>query len=755
MINHLMTKRLKIWVYIFLAYTTPLFAMSTDLKNDNPGNETFSAYIGKGYNILFGYPLPNNELIEDPGFRKEIFDTRNSLDIINNVACQKDEYFSFVEDINDVTELAMDNINVEELNTNIIPFSASMPYKSYFTDLEIKRKKYIVAQNTCVHTYVTHNLRDSAKNINKDFLLVTDKLPILSKEKIEKECQKMLYLYNSNNERCSKSIRPWVDFFQKYGTHLVVSAHFGGKTFNSLEISLDKLEEIKIYSYKYAIRNVPYLNVFKAPLLLQEVVKRKGRGGGTGLSSGSSSGLSGATNRQDGETRRTRRNVIEGKNSSLDIKGGNQMDEEWKELTYEVWKNSIYTNMRPVHLDLISLSSFMRIEKKQSYDIGLAYYNNLYSMDKENYYLSRDITDVLSDGKQITGSGKGSLILSCPVGYVKSTGFIFTFDTSEKIKGSNGKEGRMNIYPCHNKGEYDISCLYINKNVHVISFGWMYCVKHSFVKFETIHAKRSYTSHGKNAHGKNAHGKNAHGKNAHGKNAHGKNAHGKNAHGKNAHGKNAHGKKAHGKKAQGKKAQGKKALEKETLEKEALKKKALEKEAIEKEALKKKALEKEAIEKEALEIKCSDGYTLAFGFKIKLEKEKNLENVKIKPCALGDSKCIISHTKNNSEYLLWGFCVPLSFHSIRSLQVTYIEESHVTSDVQGSCSDQYKNKYDNIFLGFSFSFDKELENFEMFPCTMKSKHCVSKIGKKKIKNYIGMLLLCRNDGGVKRNFTHY
>ncbi|EUD67019.1 hypothetical protein C922_02603 [Plasmodium inui San Antonio 1] len=711
MINHLSTKRLCVWVFLLLTLCRDRKSgvsgkserISTPNNRSDPNkpsypidrgtDEPFSKYIGKGYDILFGYPLPNNELVEDPGFRKEIFDTRNSLDIISQIACHRDEYFSFLEGINNVTHLAMDNINVEDLNTSIIPFSASMPYRNYFSELEIGRKKYLVAQNSCVHKYVTYNLRDSTTHISREFLRETEKLPILEKKANEQECLDRSDLHSATNEQCAGSIKTWIDFFQKYGTHLVVSAHFGGRSFNSLEVSGRTMEEAKIYSYKYALGNVPNLDVFKAVWLLQRGPKRGGTEGsvdsaGDHIFKQQHNQL---TDDPLNEPPPTREDALGEKPPSLDIRGGNQTYDGWNQLTYTVWKESIYTNLLPVHLDLISLSSFMRMEKKESYDKALIYYNSLYGMDKEKYYLSQDITDVLADGKQITGSAKGSLVLSCPVGYVKSTGFILTYDTSERAKGdrakgrdatkrrgaskgrdaakgreaakgrdaadgkdtTNGRDAaKIRVYPCLNKAEYDISCSHINESDSVISFGWLYCVKYSFVKFETFHAN------GGDASGETS-----------------------------------------------------------------------------------------------LEGKCSEGSSIAFGFKMKLEKDKNFSSVKVKACPVGESKCAISHTKANSDYLLWGFCAPLSFHSTSSLQVTYIEESKAMTDVQGVCSDVHKNKYDNIFLGFSFSFDNEMGRIDVSPCPMKTKYCVHKVGGRGAKRYAGMFLLCRNDGGTRRKFS--
>ncbi|SCA48617.1 perforin-like protein 4, putative [Plasmodium ovale] len=662
--NNLISKSSKIGVCLFIGYAILSSVVRGDTQNEGDSSmpELFSKYIGRGYDILFGYPLPNNELVEDPGFKEVIFDTKSSINVVSEDVCQKGEYFNFIEDINDVMNLAMDNINVDDLNLDIKPFSASMPYRSYFTDLEIKKKKYIVALNTCLHRYAVHNLRDSTKYINKDFLLDSEKLPIFpDKINQENKCSNVTYLSDTTNEHCIKTLKPWIEFFQKYGTHVVLSAHFGGKSINTLEVTLQKLEEVKIYNYKYPIRNIPYLNVFKAPSLLRDVFNSNKR-----VNSNKVRILTGGTNGEDdlnvgnredeGPAQvRSREDDITKNNFTLDVKGGSEMDEKWNELTYEIWKNSIYSNMLPIYLNLISLSSFMRIEKKESYNKALLYYNNIFGMDRENYYFSQDITNVLSDGRQITGSGKGSLILSCPVGYIKSTGLILIFDKSERVKGSKDSAPRVKIHPCYSKGEYDVSCSYISKRSDLTTFGWLYCVKYNFIKFETVYKTSDNMS-----------------------------------------------------------------------------------------------------KEETLEIKCPEGNILSFGFKMKLDQKHNFDKIQVKPCVVGDDKCMVSKMKQNSDYLLWGFCVPLSFRSTSSLQLTYIYENDVTTDVRGECSDVYRNKYDNIFLGFSFSFDNKLETVKISPCEQKTKFCLSKASdQSKSGRYVGMFLLCRYDGGAVRKFAHH
>ncbi|ETB56531.1 hypothetical protein YYC_05384 [Plasmodium yoelii 17X] len=637
-------------------------------------NEIYNKYIGKGYDIMFGWPLPNNELNEDVGFKEIIFDTKNNIEYINENVCHKEEYFKFIEDINDVAYIALNNINIDDLDRNINPFSASIPYKGYFTDLEIKKRKYIVAENTCLHSYATYSLRESTKNINSDFLLDTESLPILSKNITEKTCSKLVYMYNSKNEQCIKFIKPWIDFFRKYGTHVVVSAHFGGKTINTLEVPIHKFEELKIYNYKYSIENIRYLDVFKDRLLLQKILKIE-KGEYAYRNDSQDNYMQDEHDEKNDDDLEKKANDIlnkyEDSNSNkinLDIKGGNNLNDDWKQLTYEKWKNSIYTNIEPIYLDLFSLSSFMHIEKKESYNNALLYYNNLFGMNQENYYYSQNITDILLDGKQVTGSGKGSLILSCPDGYTKSTGFIFVFDKSVELANNKKKEkknleNRIKIHPCYNKGDYDTSCSYINKNSEIITFGWIYCVKYNFIKFETVYKK----SDNRSSDGKE------------------------------------------------------------------------------------------------LDIKCSDGNKLGLAFKIKLDQDKDLDKIKIKPCSIGDNKCIIEKMKNNTDYLIWGFCIPSFYQSINSLQLIYIEQDDVTANVQGACSDIYQNEYDDIFLGFTFAFIKDLINgFNISTCNGGVKYCVSKIHeppkntstyKNTEQNYVGMFLMCQNHGGNEHKFV--
>lgn len=648
--NYLFNILIVCYLFIYIGS----FSICHDIKTDEKTNEIFSKYLGKGYDILFGYPLPNNELIDDPGFKEVIIDTQLSIDNISNYICKKEEYVDVIEDINDIGYLGMQKINIDDLDNRIKPFSASMPYKSYFEDLEIKKKKYALAQNMCVLNYATYDLKESGNNINKDFVLDIEKLPILTKNQM-KLCTKVLYM--NNNLHCSEGIKSWMKFFEKYGTHVVLSAHFGGMSFNTMEITKRKIEEIKIYKYKYSLWNNPYLNIFKSGSLFQDLsINVDGHKENKKNNSNNNINIdekkkNDAYIKNDVLIEQYRDNI------NLEIRGGNNFDEKWRNLTYLVWKNSIYSNIVPIHLDLYSLNTFMPIEKKESYDMALLFYNNLYGIDNENFYLSQDITDVLSEGKQITGSNKGSLILSCPVGYIKSTGLIFVYDSSEKLKTNKSKDPKIKIYPCTNKGQYDIACSYITKKKNIITFGWIYCVKHNFIKFETLYQNND------------------------------------------------------------------------------------------------NIISKDG--KTFMSLTCTEGNTIAFGFKMKLKKLEKLEKLKIKPCTIGDDQCTINNIKRNSDYLLWGFCVPSSFRSLSSLQLTYIHDDTIQNDIRGACSDIYINKYDNIFLGFTFSFDNKFEQVKTEPCESQSKYCFHIIPKKKKKMYyVGMFLLCRFDGNTNRKFTY-
>ncbi|VWU52931.1 perforin-like protein 4, partial [Hepatocystis sp. ex Piliocolobus tephrosceles] len=483
------------------------FILCDDIKLETNycNNKVFGKYLGKGYDIVMGYPLPDNEFRKDPGFKKVIFNTENSIKVINENSCQRDEYFNFIEDINDIELLTMYNTIMDDMNTNISPFSGSTPYKTYFSNLEIQKKKFLIAQNTCLFCYATYNLNESTQNMNKDFLQDSDSLPILPIGINKKQnCPTELYLKDPNNKKCIKTIKPWIDFFKNYGTHILTSAHFGGQTLNTLEVTLNNLEILKLYKYKLYISNIPYLNIFDFSKLLEGIFKlentKNGKRNNGLVGTGQDNKMVSKLNNND-ENYLTEKitnksneilNMMDKPDITLDIRGGINSSDNWNEDGYKVWKNSLYNKMVPINLDLISLSSFMRINKKSSYNIALLYYNNLYSTNEKNYYLSQDIVDIYADGRYVTKSGKGSLTLTCPVGYIKSTGFIFSYDPSEddqeneKSSPSGSDKSRIKINPCENVGEYDVSCSYVNKNDDILTFGWMYCVKHKLAVFETL-----------------------------------------------------------------------------------------------------------------------------------------------------------------------------------------------------------------------------------------------------------------------------
>lgn len=439
--------------------------------------ELFSRYLGRGYDILYGYPFPNNEFPEDTGFREEIFETKKITSVIKDFVCKKDEYLTVTTGINDFVNQILFNVNMDNSNFLIRPFSASTPYSHYFKDFELKNKRYVLARNTCSIYYATFNIHVSSDFLHPDFLSTVDQLPILPDELLEKSPRSVKNLRALENKKYEKYLYSWISFFKKYGTHLLVSARFGSQTLNMLEISGIKAREIKIYNYKYRIGNISTLNVFDFPDLMQEL-KKPPMG----------------------------RNIIESNNntsdstsleeSSLHIRGGslNQIYES-HELTFDVWKDSVSSHMVPIYLDLLALTNLLPTEKRHSFDYAISFYNDLFGITKESLFLSQRIDEIFFEGHQVIGSSStGPLTLQCPSEFILLTGFIFSFDKSQSTKieinkNTNDKEqqNRIHIHPCLNENLTKVSCSFYPKQSNTLSFGWIYCSRKTFLQFETLH----------------------------------------------------------------------------------------------------------------------------------------------------------------------------------------------------------------------------------------------------------------------------
>lgn len=592
----------------------------------------FHNYLGRGYDVLFGYPFPNFILKNDPGFKEVIITTnRETVNAIDDFTCNRDDYITVIDGINALTNVISYYVNIEDSETEIKQFSASSPYKLHFENLEMQNRKFAISQNVCLTSYATFNISDSASHLNKDFLHTVDSLPTLTHERVS-ECPVHLYKAEPDHDKCKYSIQPWVAFFQKYGTHLLVAAHFGGIAVMTFEISNKKAREIKLNNYKYSVKNVPVLNVKNIPDILVDNfrdTKKK------------------ETNEQEEVEKASRE---KNKFGHIEINGGIDLSFANEELTYDAWKANVKDHFVPVHLDLMLLSALMVPEKHKSFNLALTYYNELFGSDKRSLFFSEDIRKFLSNGIQVTGSAVDQLVLTCPENTILVTGFIVTFDTSEEEKkpetsgvglDSQKTPSRIIVHPCIPEGDDTTSCSYRPIEDIFVSFGWIYCAKEKIDLLQTLHIN-------------------------------------------------------------GEDAELNKPL---TLE-------------------------------------CPESTVLGLGFHIELEKKSDFTNWEFHNCEFGKKVCTSPFKVNNkTDSLMWGFCIADTIKQLYEVTSHFASKQNVDTDVYLECVND-DSVSQNIYLGFTFSFTKDMDQIYVDVCEPSTKKCINKITSLTEKSYVGALVLC-------------
>lgn len=627
-----------VFVYMVVFFEVSFCQGNGESVNKDKWN-IFHNYLGRGYDVLLGYPFPNSILKNDPGFKEVIITTNHeTVNVVEDFTCNRDDYITVIDGINALTNVISYYVNIEDSETEIKQFSGSSPYKFYFENLEMQNKKFAISQNVCLTSYATFNISDSTSHLNKDFLHIVDSLPTLTSE-IVSECPVHLYKAEPDNEKCIYSIKPWVSFFQKYGTHLLVAAHFGGVAVIIFEISNKKAREIKLNNYKYSVKNVPVLNMKNMPdVLVDDFLD---------------------TEQKTNEKKKVEKlSTTENRFGHIQINGGIDLSFQNEDLTYDTWKTNVQDKFVPIHLDLMLLSALMVHEKHRSFNLALTYYNELFGSSKKSLFFSEDIRRFLNNGIQVTGSAVDQLILTCPENTIVGTGFIITFDNSEEEDEEKKKEkekshssgigldsqktpSRIRVHPCIPEGDDTTSCSYKPRVDTFVSFGWIYCIKEKIELLQTLH-------------------------------------------------KNG----------------------------------------------------EDAELNKPLQLECPESTVLGLGFHIDLDKKSDFTKWEFYNCAFGKKECISPFkVTTKTDSLMWGFCIEDTLKQLQEVTSHFVSKQNVDTDVYLQCVND-DSVFQNIYLGFTFSFTKDMDQIYIDVCDPSTHKCINKMTSLTEKSYVGALVLC-------------
>ncbi|XP_955479.1 perforin-related protein, putative [Theileria annulata] len=321
-------------------------------------------YLGCGYDILFGNPLSDPELLVDPGFRdpiisysimfkKEKLFRKISYSNITNawirplIECKRSNSRSVVDSMEKYKDMISvdSDIGVSSIDESA-KFSLSANYSEINDLLKNNKNKIYVDKSYCFLLEAALPIHNSLK-ITKSFATAMNKL---SKDfsNHTKDCNPIKYTDDKNSKDC-KEIKKWMDLFEQFGTHFSYNIKLGGRItyITQEEGSKEEKENEKSGGAKIGHK-------------LQKDNKGIGIEGNVQLIFGNKKG--------------------ENKNLSFkytNILGGLPVSDINKESEYVKWIKSVYKYPMPIRTQFAPISKIFKSKAlKDSYDEAFRFYLN-------------------------------------------------------------------------------------------------------------------------------------------------------------------------------------------------------------------------------------------------------------------------------------------------------------------------------------------------------------------------------------------
>ncbi|KAF8822281.1 MAC/Perforin domain-containing protein, partial [Cardiosporidium cionae] len=202
------------------------------------------AYLGTGYDIIFGNPIGDPKTMLDPGYKPPVVQLRwnrtkegvsNDLRhlqplqgwVRDEVACRRAEE---VESINSVSDYR-NSLSVDATvsgNAMIYPvsFSASTGYKSTARSIAKKNKRSFMMRTYCNRYVAGLDPTPTIWNLKAEFANAVFKLPQeFDGLRENATCSPDVFKLDENDPVCRHVVKPWMDFFKSRGTHVVDTVH--------------------------------------------------------------------------------------------------------------------------------------------------------------------------------------------------------------------------------------------------------------------------------------------------------------------------------------------------------------------------------------------------------------------------------------------------------------------------------------------------------------------------------------------------
>ncbi|GIX65767.1 MAC/perforin domain containing protein [Babesia caballi] len=354
-------------------YRPTVEPVNTENSKLNPGLAAAMRYLGSGYDIVFGNPLGDPVIMVDPGYRNPVLKLDWSEDYHNHdganlkeprggwirpeMSCRQAESVEHVNSIDDYKkELSVD----AKLSVDMpfyFSFSASSGYKNFVKTMSANTMKNYIIKTYCLR-YVAGVQDFKNIEVQPSFKTDVDDLP----DKFDEEkCKMEVYKYNDEDEKCADSVRPWMRFFQKYGTHYTTVIHLGGKVTHQIQMaktdvaSLQK-EGFNIDLFIKSKAGVPFVS------------------GETGVSTNNSTQSSSKMQNYN-----TEKLII--------VIGGDTPTDGAEKESMAEWTRSLYRKPMPIKVNLDSLKTLIQDpKKKQIFEVALKYYSEVYGISPDEMY---------------------------------------------------------------------------------------------------------------------------------------------------------------------------------------------------------------------------------------------------------------------------------------------------------------------------------------------------------------------------------
>ncbi|GBE62172.1 perforin PLP1, putative [Babesia ovata] len=404
------------------------FKLDSEVEDDGKMNAGLAAairYLGSGYDIVFGNPLGDPVIMVDPGYRDPVLKLDWSEEYHNHdganlkeprgswirpeLSCRQAETVDHVNTIEDYKK----ELSVDAKISADIPFyfgfSASGGYKTFVKTLSTNTTKNYILKTYCLK-YVAGIQDFKSTQPMPSFKNDVDALPATFNSE---SCNMEVYRNDEDDKRCVDSVRPWIKFFQKYGTHYTTVIHLGGKVTNQIQMKKTDVAAIQKHGYNIdtyikANSGIPFLNL--------------------GEASFNSSG--------DMQTQSTKNSY--NTERSIIVIGGDVPTDGTDKVSMQEWTRSLYRKPMPIKVNLDSLKTLIEDkEKKGIYDVALKYYSELYGISPDEIYAANGVQNGIATmamgGQVVTYEGYTAGSAVCPDNNVIMMGFALTVTRKRKL----------------------------------------------------------------------------------------------------------------------------------------------------------------------------------------------------------------------------------------------------------------------------------------------------------------------------------